>query len=138
MDACLHSHHLGTDTYTKATSQKATSALFLVSHLLGSQLQNHQLQQAMARGEDGGGDLPYGHGDPYKELWEVRHVQYNVRSICVYVGRCVAGSRRRPQHDPALVFRLMLCLVETASLAVFASIRLEMSETAGKNWTGRW
>lgn len=38
-------------------------------------LQNQQLQDAMARGAGGdgeqGSELPYGHGDPYRELWEV-------------------------------------------------------------------
>lgn len=42
-----------------------------------SWLQNHQLQEAMASGTGGasGGEttgLPYGYGDPYQQLWEVR------------------------------------------------------------------
>lgn len=39
-------------------------------------VKNHQLQEAMAGGGTSGGTgentkLPYGYGDPYKELWEV-------------------------------------------------------------------
>lgn len=43
--------------------------------------QNHQLQQAMARGGadaagEGADELPYGHGDPYRELSEVRCAEH--------------------------------------------------------------
>lgn len=33
--------------------------------------QNHQLEQAMTGGGTQESNLPYGHGDPYNELWKV-------------------------------------------------------------------
>lgn len=64
--------------------------------------QNHQLQQAMARGGSGGleaagegaSELPYGHGDAYRELLEV-HTACRQDDMCVEV-ICAAmrGTRK--------------------------------------------
>eukprot|EP00752_Nemacystus_decipiens_P005134 g4658.t1 len=49
----------------------------LVADIEALERQNHQLQQAMAGGGadagEGAGELPYGFGDPYRELWEVSY-----------------------------------------------------------------
>lgn len=81
--------HVQGQNSTAATSETALSAPFEYC-FVSFNLQNHQLQQAMARGgsgEDfageGADDLPYGHGDPYRELWEVRRAgQSNSRQKC--------------------------------------------------------
>ncbi|CAM9186390.1 unnamed protein product [Ectocarpus sp. 6 AP-2014] len=51
----------------------AASEERLLEEIEALERKNHQLQQAMTGGETQESSLPYGHGDPYNELWKVAY-----------------------------------------------------------------
>lgn len=71
-------------------------------------MKNHQLQEAMAGGGTAGGTgestkLPYGYGDPYKELWEVWDVA--LQEACQPLDESLCWLRGLVEGDEPVLMR---------------------------------